>query len=61
MAAVMAMAPIVTMSGSLPAIARVGVSTPVILAICVRIELGAPPGIGNHVLRGRRAGKSGQD
>jgi len=61
MAAVMAMAPVVTMSGSLPAIARIRVSAPIVLAICVRIELGAPPGIGNDVLRGRRAGKSGQD
>jgi hypothetical protein len=51
MAAVMAMAAVVTMPGSLPAIARVGVSAPVVLAICVRIELGAPPGIGNDVLR----------
>ena len=51
MAAVMAMAAVVTRPGSLPAIARVGVSAPVVLAICVRIELGAPPGIGNHVLR----------
>jgi hypothetical protein len=45
MAAVMAMAAVVTMPGSLPAIARVGVSAPVVLAICVRIELGAPPGL----------------
>jgi len=61
MAAVMAIAPVVTMSGSPPTVARVGVSAPVVLAICVRIELGAPAGIGNDVLRQRRAGKSGQD
>jgi len=62
MAAVMTMAPVVTMSRrSPPAIARVGVSAPVVLAICIRIELGAPAWIGNDVLRRRRAGKNGQD
>jgi hypothetical protein len=61
MAAVMAMAAVVTMPGSLPAIARVGVSAPVVLAICVGIELGTPAWIGNDVLRQRRAGKSGHD
>jgi hypothetical protein len=60
MAAVMTMAPVVTMSRLPPTIARVGVSAPVILAICVRIELGAPARIGNDVLRRRRAGKCGQ-
>jgi hypothetical protein len=57
MAAVMPMAPMVTMSRSPPAIARVGVSAPVVLAIGVRVELGAPARIGNDVLRRRRAGK----
>jgi hypothetical protein len=51
MAAVMTMAPVVTMSRPPPAIARVGVSAAVVLAICVRIELGAPAWIGNDVLR----------
>jgi len=62
MAAVMTMAPMVTMSRrSPPAIARVGVSAPVVLAIGVRIELRAPARIGNDVLRRRRAGKCGED
>lgn len=61
MAAVITMAPVVTMSRSPPTIARVGVSAPVVLAICVRIELGAPARISNYVLRRRRAGKCGQE
>jgi hypothetical protein len=61
MAAVMPMAPIVTMSGPPPAIARVGISAPVVLAIGVRIKLGASARIGNDVLRRRRAGKHGQE
>jgi hypothetical protein len=61
MAAVMTMAPVVTMSRSPPAIARVGVSAPVVLAIGVRIELGAPARIGNDVLRRSRTGKCGQE
>jgi hypothetical protein len=58
MAAVMTMAP-VTMSRSLPAIARVGVSAPIVLAICVRVELGALARISDYMLRRRRAGKRG--
>jgi len=61
MAAVMPMAPVVTMSRPLPAIARVGVSAPVVLAICVRIELGTLARISDYVLRRRRAGKRGQE
>src|SRR5437899_8167923 len=59
MAAVMTMAPVVTMSRPPPAVARVGISAPVVLAICVRIELGALARISNDVLRRRRAGKCG--
>jgi len=61
MAAMMTMAPVVTMSRSPPTIARVGVPAPVVLAIGVRIELGAPARISDDVLRGRRAGKCGQE
>ena len=53
----MTMAPVIAMSRSPPAIARVGISAPVVQAICVRIELGAPARISNDVLRRRRAGK----
>ena len=55
----MTMAPVVTMSRSPPAIARVGVSAPVVLAICVRIKLGALARISDYVLRRRRAGTCG--
>ena len=61
MAAVMTMAPVMTVSPSLPTIARVGISAPVVLAICVRIELRAPARIGDDVLRRRRAGRCGQE
>jgi len=61
MAVMMAMATVVMVTRSPPTIARVGVSSPVVLAICVRIELGAPAWIGDDVLRRRRTGKSGQN
>ena len=61
MAAVMTVAPVVAMSRSPPAIARVGISAPVVLAIRVRVELGAVARITDDVLRRRRAGKRGQE
>ena len=43
-----------------PTVADVGVAGAVVLAICVRIELGAPARISNYMLRHGRAGKRGQ-
>jgi hypothetical protein len=57
MAAVMTMTPIIMSSP--PTVARVGVTGPVIQAVCIRIELGAPARIVNYVLRRGRGGKRG--
>ena len=46
--------------GPSPTVARVGVAGAVILAVCIRIELGAPARIVNDVLRRGRSGKYGQ-
>ena len=59
-ASMMSMVPVVTMSCSPPTIARVGISAPVVLAVCVRIELCAPARIGNDVLRRRRPAEGEQ-
>ena len=62
MASVMTLSPVVmTVTriaiGSPPTVARVRVTGSVILAVCIRIELGAPAWIVNYVLRRGRAGK----
>ena len=53
--------PVITMGaiGSPPTVAGVRVAGTVILAICVRIELGAPGRIVDYMLRCGRTGKRG--
>jgi hypothetical protein len=45
---------------SSPTVARVGITGPVILTVCIRIELGAPTRIVNYVLRRGRGDNRGQ-
>jgi hypothetical protein len=62
MAAVVTVTRIVmTISRSSPAIARIGIAVPIVLAIGIREMLGAPARIGDYVLRRCRIDRTGQE